>query len=514
VSQVPPKAPVQVFDSSLNFVGEVDAYSSLSHVRGWNAPGAWSVKINWNVMDDSKTIRYAALFAIGGFITIGGDGTKCGIITSIERPIDEGGKQSQDVVISGYEPTVIFNRRMIDVPAAQDFYTLNDPAETVIKTAVSAQAGPTATNANRTFPLLSIAPDQGRGTTYLLSVAYTELLGELTNCSVATKLGFFITLDRTNKLLVLDCALGTDRTAGNNPAAIFSTDYDTLKSADLKESNEQFKNLATVTGQGTGQLRTVLDIFVGTEPVGFDRFETTVNANNLTSTPDLTSKGTQQLSTFGYTKTLDATILAKSPLVYQSDYSLGDFVTVAAYDFSDNVQITAIQESWQPLQYDLVPTFDKAPATITSQMATSAKNQGALVSNLGLPTNQSSATQTLYSIGGVSFTPFIEDTRITTGTVNRTETVINLNVGQTAIINWACGITGGVNRTVTFQLPATGTYQVHLFLPTGAQPSGSLAVGSSSVISSGGSVAGGSSTGFTVTSGNVLAIGGTVKRLT
>jgi len=498
VSQVPPQAPVQVFDSSLNFVGEVDAYSSLSHIRGWNGPGAWSVKINWSVMDDSKTIRYAALFAIGGYITIGGDGTKCGIITSIERPIDEGGKQSQDVVISGYEPTVIFNRRMVDVPSGQDFYTLNAPAETVIKTAVSAQAGPTATNANRAFPLLSIAADQGRGTTYLLSVAYTELLGELTNCSVATKLGFFITLDRTNKLLVLDCALGTDRTAGNNPAAIFSTDYDTLKSADLKESNEQFKNLATVTGQGTGQLRTVLDVFVGPEPVGFDRFETTVNANNLTSTPDLTSKGTQQLSTFGYTKTLDATILAKSQLVYQTDYNLGDFVTVEAYDFSDNVQITAIQESWEPLQYDLVPTFDKAPATITNQMATSAKNQGALVSNLGN-------------------SGLVADFRNTSGGT-RTETVNNLGIGSTAVLDWQMINNTGGAISITFALPATGTYAVGAIVDQGAGGGSANAlnlVTTIGFIRTKGSVAGGTTVLLLsgISAGNGISLTGTVTRI-
>jgi len=388
---IPPKVPIQIFDPDLNFVAEVDVCSSVTHTRGWNAPGPFSLKINWNITDDKGMIQYAALFEIGGFITIDNDGSKCGIITSIEKPIDEAGKQSQDIVVSGYEPTVIFNRRMVDVPSGSDFYTLNDPAETVIKTAVSAQAGPTATNVNRAFPLLSIAADQARGDTYLLSAAYTELLGELSACSVATRLGWFITLDRTNKLLVLDCALGNDLTAGNTPSAVFSTDYDTLRSATLKESNEQYKNLATVTGQGTGQLRTVLDVFNGTEPSGFDRFETTVNANNLTSTPDLTLKGSQQLDAFIYTKTLDASILAKSPLVYGSDYNLGDFVTVAAYDFSEDVQITAIQESWEPLGYDLVPTFDKAPPTITTQMAMSTKNQGAAIGNLGYPSSGSNA---------------------------------------------------------------------------------------------------------------------------
>ncbi len=387
----PPKASVQVFDADLNFVGEVDTYSSLAHTRGWNAPGPWSLKINWNITDDRGIIRYASLFEIGGYITIDGDGRKCGLITAIEKAIDETGKQGQDVTISGHEPGILFNRRMVDVPANEDFYTVNAPAETVIKTAVSNQAGPTATNVNRAFPLLSIAADQGRGDEYLLSSAYTELLAELSACSIATRLGWFVELDRENKRLILDCELGNDLTAGNNPSAIFSTNYDTLKSATLKNTVEQYKNLATVAGQGTGQLRTVIDVYSGSEPVGVDRYEIFVNANNLTTTPDLTSKGSQQLQAFRYTKTLDASILAKSPLVYGEDYNLGDFVTVEAYDYSENVQITAIQESWEPLLYDLIPTFDKAPATITSQMAVSSKATAAVVGNLGYPTSGSNA---------------------------------------------------------------------------------------------------------------------------
>jgi hypothetical protein len=414
----------------------VDTYSSLAHTRGWNAPGPWALKINWNITDDSGAIRYAALFELGGYITIGNDGTKCGIITSIEKAVDDSGKQGQDVTISGYEPTVIFNRRMVDVPSGQDFYTLNAAAETVIKTVISDQAGSTATNIKRAFPLLSIAADQGRGDTYLLSVAYTELLAELTNCSISTRLGWFMTLDRTNKLLVLDCALGNDLTAGNNPQAVFSTNYDTLKSATLNQNVEQYKNVATVAGQGTGQLRTVLDVYDGTEPSGVDRYEVFVNANNLTTTPDLTAKGSQAIDTYSYTKTLDASILAKSPLVYGENYNLGDFVTVAAYDYSENVQITAIQESWEPLLYDLIPTFDKAPATISTQMATSTKNQGAVVGNLGYPTSGSNANG--------SYIKFPDGTMCQRGSVTVTT---NTGFGTNFYAN--------VETAVTFPVPFT-----------------------------------------------------------
>lgn len=385
--QVPPKAPIQVFDSSLNFLAEVDTYESLSHQRGWNGPGAFSIKIHWTITDDTGLIQYASFFQVGGYITIGNDGTKCGLITSIDKPIDSGGKQSQDVTISGYEPTIIFNRRLFSVPANQDVYSISANAETVIKTAISDQAGPTATNTKRAFPLLSIATNQNRGATYLLSVSQTELLAELTKCSIATKLGWFITLDRANKLLVLDCALGNNRVAGQNPQAVFSNDYDTLQSADLVHTDEQYKNLATVASKGQGQLRTIQDVYTSPEPSGFSRYEIFVNANSIAvgDTANLTLQGQQTLGQYQYQNTLTGSNLAKSPLVYQTDYNLGDFVTLKAYDYSQNVQITMIQEEWANLSYIITPTFDKAPSDIGTQVAVSSKNQSQVISNLGSP---------------------------------------------------------------------------------------------------------------------------------
>ena len=388
MSNTPPKASIQVFDSSLNFLGEVDTYESLTHVRGWNKPGDWSVAINWNIFDDSKMLRYASLFQIGGYITIGNDGYKNGIINVIDQPITSDGKQSQLITISGTEISGIFNRRLLNAPAGQDVYTLSAPAETVIKTIISDQCGPTALNANRRFPYLTIATNQARGDNYLVSNAYTNLLDEIANCSIATLLGWSIYLDRANKQLVLDCALGNDLTAGQPNNAIFSTNYDTLLSADLITTNEQYRNLATVTGKGQGASRPVLDVYNGTEPSGFDRFETYVNANDKTSTPDLTLKGQAQLGTYKYTSTLEGMCLAKSPLTYGINYNLGDFVTIEAYNYSLNKQITAIQESWGNLTYELTPTFDKAPATITSQMANSSANLGAQVSKLGFSVSQ------------------------------------------------------------------------------------------------------------------------------
>ena len=403
ISDFPPKAPIQVFDSSLNFLGEVDIYSSLTHSQGWNKPGDWSLAINWNILDDTGNLRYAALFEIGGYITVGNDGYKCGIINTIDKPINQDGKLSQTVTISGAEPGVIFNRRLLNAPVGQDTYTLSAPAETIIKTVISDQCGPTATNIKRQFPLLEIATDQGRGESYLISNAYTNVLDEISACSIATTLGWFIYLDRANKKLVLDCALGNNLVAGQPRNAIFSTNHDTLQSAELSTTIGQYKNLATVTGKGKGSSRPVIDVYNGAEPSGFDRYESYVNANDKTSTPDLTLKGQALLGTYKYTSTLEGAALAKSPLIYGTDYNLGDYVTIQSYDFSLNKQITMVDESWSNLSYEIMPTFDKVPATITSQMANSSANLGAQVSKISTEDNYTEPLWLPYPAGEYTF---------------------------------------------------------------------------------------------------------------
>lgn len=115
---------------------------------------------------------------------------------------------------------------------------------------------------------------------------------------------------------------------------------------------------------------------------------------------------------------------------------------------------------------------------------------------------------------GTKFTPFVEDSRITTGTVNRTETVLPLAVGQTAIINWALGITGGVNRTVTIAMPAGGTYQFAASIaPVGNTTNVLQNLVNPVQTSSFGVVAGGSTVGITVNSGLSQPVYGFCKRI-
>jgi hypothetical protein len=91
----------------------------------------------------------------------------------------------------------------------------------------------------------------------------------------------------------------------------------------------------------------------------------------------------------------------------------------------------------------------------------------------------------------VSALNLVIDQRTTTGSTSRTETVNALAVNQTALIEWACACSGS-NQTLTFALPAGGTYQVFVTATQGTP--GSMTGGNPTINTiRGENVAGGSS---------------------
>lgn len=106
------------------------------------------------------------------------------------------------------------------------------------------------------------------------------------------------------------------------------------------------------------------------------------------------------------------------------------------------------------------------------------------------------------------------DHRITQG-VARTETMNALEVGQTALVQWALQITSGGSGTCYLQLPASGTYHVSLTTRQNLTNNTAITVGTPLLGSSAGSVAGGSTFGYDLTAnGSAVVFFGFVRRLT
>lgn len=357
--------PIRVYEQSLTLVSEFDRYENAYFTSTWHGFGKFVIQVNANASGSDAFTR-------GRIVVFGKDTRRSGIITEVKKAQGVTGKGSQILTISGYELKFIFSWRQVLPPTAQEYYSITDSAETVIKTLVKDQCGSTA-DADRRFTLLEIDTDQDRGSSYLLKSRYTATVAEeLNKCSVATGVGFWVYIDETNKKYRLEIGLGTDRTASQttNPRAIFSEKYNTIREASYDETDDQYRNYAYVAGQGVGANRNVREVYSGSsEPTSFARREMFVDARDLSSNTDLDSRGGQKLQEQNIQVIVDGTPLTISPLVFKTDYDLGDLITVDVYNTPYDARVTEVKESWSPSGYSLDLTLGRQTATLPMQIA-------------------------------------------------------------------------------------------------------------------------------------------------
>lgn len=345
------RAPVRIFDSALTLKTELGNYQSLYYNRSWYGIGDFSMTMSLSVLHADELAR-------GRILCVNNDPYKCGIITEIVKSVDETGAET--VTASGYELRHLLSWRRVVPAAGQARWEHTGAAETILKNMVYAQAGAGAVAARR-IPLLAMAADQARGASYFVSARYSALSEEIEQAAWATNIGPRIYVDFANKLFMFDTAVGVDRTSEQiiNGRAIFSTEWDTLETAELTESDIEYRNYALVGGQGIGAARSIVPVYSGTEPAGLERREMWVDARDVATVGDLTARGLSKLGEKSFQDYLEATILPYSPLEYQTDYDIGDLCTISALGESVDARISEAQEAWDESGYSLALTFGK-----------------------------------------------------------------------------------------------------------------------------------------------------------
>ena len=356
-------APLRVFDQSLSLVAEIDDYESAYFTRSWYDIGDFLIRINYNK-------KYATSLQKGSIIQLHGRPDSTGIITSLTMDVGAGGKGSEQVTATGTELKHILRWRIAYPPAGQARYTDNDAAETVIKKFVDAQCGSTA-DAARQFASFAVAADQARGPAYLISARYSVVADELIDCAWASGLSWRVNLDLDTKEYIFEVYEGVDRTADQavNARVIFSPSYDTVQTAQIKHSDINYRSIMLVGGQGVGAARTVVPVYTGTEPTGFARREEWIDARDLSSTPDLTARGTQKAAEFANQDFFTGNALTYSSIQYRRDFDLGDIVTMSAFGETTDVRVSSARESWSNNRYDIELGFGRPHPTITTRVA-------------------------------------------------------------------------------------------------------------------------------------------------
>ena len=117
--------PIRVYERDLTLVGELDDYASAYFTRSWYGVGDFAIRTNYNTV-------HATDLQKGRIVMFGKDKYRAGIITKLDKKLDENGKGGQIITASGYEIKFIFSQRIVLPQAASAVYTLNNSAETVM----------------------------------------------------------------------------------------------------------------------------------------------------------------------------------------------------------------------------------------------------------------------------------------------------------------------------------------------------------------------------------------------
>lgn len=316
------RVSIRIFDKDINFIGEVDAYTSLFYIRKWNTYN----ECEFHVSNYNKE-----LFKKNNIIMLNNDTSKVAVIKHIE--VDN--SDTKDILVKAYGLTRLLLDRVTYPPIGKSYDYYNANIEDIMIGLVNKNAI-SPTDANRTIPYLVADNSKNRGAKVIFQSRYENLLDELTKLSELSELGFRIDLDYKNKQFIFRVVNGLDRSTEQNinSYAIFARKFDNILSEKYTDSDVDYKNCAIIGGQGEGIDRKIE--YINNELAGIDRKEMFIDARDLENEDEATNlidRGKEKLAEHQEVKSHECEVNSKD---YKKVWDLGDYVTIR----NDEVGVT------------------------------------------------------------------------------------------------------------------------------------------------------------------------------
>jgi hypothetical protein len=394
---------IYVYSRAIEFQGIVEIYTSLQWQRWYLQSGEFELVCPLN--DNNLS-----LLKKGNIVWPKGD-PEAGFIYYVHYATDEDGQETIDC--KGYFMTGYLKRRIV----WDDLY-LTGTAESVMRSLVTKNAVSPAIAA-RAVPLLSLGTEYGFTTTgtYQAPDDDRDNLGDaLETLSTTADLGHRILFDPVSKTLKFEVWQGTDRTASQstNAPAVFCKEFENVLTQEYTDSDDDYKNVALVSGTFTSQVTTTTTdddgntttetsdeeteelTAVGTA-TGLDRYEEYLSSSSSSKvdsgtedsdgneeytymTEDeflsqLAADGSTDLADHPETKTFDSTVNMSGNLTYKADWNLGDKVTVVSkkWGVTLDTRITGVKEIYEDDGLSLEVTFGNDVPTLLSKIKKAVK---------------------------------------------------------------------------------------------------------------------------------------------
>ena len=350
--------PIRVFSKELNFLGEIDNYTSLIYTRKWRTYNSFEFHIS---EFDGNLIKR------GNFILVGKDRYLSGVIEYFQ----DNEKETKDITVKGYCPrSLLFNRPCFP-PFGQEYDTYNTECENVIYGLIEKNCI-NPSNKNRVIPFLGSNASKNRGEKLSFQTTYKVISEEIETLCASSGLGTAVRFDPQEDIkLLFEVLEGTDRTYdnGQRPPYIFARKLDRISERNYTESQIDYKNVAYVAGQGEGANREMITI--GDDITGFDRRELFIDARDIEEGGSLEDRGKLKLADYGLVKSFEAIV---DPSDYRNKWDLGDYVTVLddKTGIREDRQILEVQETFEDGCYSVEPTMGEPLKSVGAILKRSA----------------------------------------------------------------------------------------------------------------------------------------------
>lgn len=366
--------PIRIINADFELLAEIDNYESMHFVRRWHGVDDIELTIN-------RYKRHTDLLQRGNIIIVGSDLHKAFIIKHKEIELTDEGKISENWAIKGLGLKSILGQRLTVPPVMKAYDVITSNAETVMKHYVDSNVV-SSPDSNRNITQLLLASNQNRGIDVEWSSRYKNLAEELTEISTYSGLGWNVSLDFSQNRWVFDVLQGRDLTSTQSilPPVIFSPQFDSLQSLQYSESELGYKNVGYVAGQGEGEDRRIVEVGVD---AGLRRNELFIDARDVAEVDEddrpipteeiegtLTERGQQKLSEHAQELFMEGQVLTKSPFKYETDYDLGDMVTIREKEWGVTMdsRITEIKEIYETGGFRIEAVFGNDRPTIVGKI--------------------------------------------------------------------------------------------------------------------------------------------------
>lgn len=344
-------------------LGRLDqSYESMTTTLKYQGGGSISLTIN-------RQTLYAEQIVAGTFLYLP-DGQEVYEVEQVES-VAEGSAANEQMTVSGrsIDGFILQERRAIP-PPGEAYDAFSGPAESAIKHFVDGHAGPGAAAA-RQVPNLVIAPDAASGAVVDIAARYKLLEDVLAEIGAVSGMGWATTYDPVNHEFVFDTVMGADL----SDEVFFDFDFQTLERWVEVISLIDSKTFAIVAGQGEAEDREIVYRWSGTEPSGFDRRETFIDARDVEQgqTALLEQRGDAAIASVGGERRLEATAHQYGSFRYREHWDLGDIVLVrnVRRGLAFPARVVQVSRSWtdSAVAPTLTAALDRALPTIKEKVA-------------------------------------------------------------------------------------------------------------------------------------------------